>query len=140
MVTPTVAEFKAYFDRDFPYGSTSATVKDADIQKALDEAALYFNDTLFSEAAISIAYLYLTAHLMVMNLRASTQGIAGNYSWLESSKSVGSVSTSSEIPEAIKSNPILSALSKTNYGAKYLSMLLPALVGQIFTSHGATRA
>lgn len=139
MTPPTIADFKAYFTRDFPYGSTSAGVMDGDITKALAEAAMNFNEGLWgTQAQYSLAYLYLTAHYLVMDLRTSSQGISGSFSWLEASKSVGSVSQGFSIPQSILDHPEFSYYSKTNYGAKYLSLVIPRLTGQIFTVFGAT--
>lgn len=138
---PTVSDFKNYFSRDFPYGSSNDTVKNTDIQRAMGEAAFSFNEGLFtSQANYDIGFLLLTAHYLVMDLRASSQGIAGQYSWLENSKSVGSVSQSFAIPQRVLDNPEFSMLSKTNYGAKFLALLLPQLVGQVFTVCGRTSA
>ena len=52
----TVEEFKAYFDRDFPFLPVEDVenqldyVRDKDIARAMDEANLNFNDGLFSDA------------------------------------------------------------------------------------------
>lgn len=136
---PTEAEFKAHFTRDFPYGTTTAFVMDADITKAIAEAAFNINPAMWdSEAQFKLAYLYLTAHYLVMDLRASSQGIAGSYSFLEQSKSVGSVAQAFGIPQQVLDNPVLSMLAKTNYGAKYLSMAMPQMVGQAFAVCGRT--
>ncbi len=141
MDKPTVADFKAKFDRDFPYGNTNQNVKDTDIQKALDEASISFNEALFGvQANYSLCYLYLSAHIMVENLRNSSQGIAGSFAWLEASKSAGPVSQSFTIPQHILDNPLLAMYSKTTYGAKYLELMLPMLVGQVIISCGRTHA
>ncbi len=141
MDIPTAADFKAYFTRDFPYGTDPATsILDADINKAIVEAGVNFNSALWpTQALFTMAYLYLTAHYLVMDLRASSQGIAGSYSWMTSSKSVGSVSESFTIPQKILDNPYLAMISKTNYGAKYLSLALPQLAGQVFAVCGRTK-
>lgn len=137
---PTVADFKAYFFRDFPYGSTLDTVTDADITKALAEALFNFNPGLFADQAqYSMGVLYLAAHYLVIDLRASSQGITGSYSWLESSKSVGSVSESFVIPQRILDNPYWAMLSQTPYGAKFLSLILPRLLGNIMVLPGRTQ-
>jgi hypothetical protein len=141
MTKPTVAEFKAYFFRDFPYGVSLDMVTDMDIAKAQVEASLNFNEALWdTQEYYSMAFNYLTAHYLVMDLRAASQGIAGSYSWLTTNKSVGSVSEGYSIPQRIMDNPYLAMLSKTNYGAKYLSLALPSLTGQMFTVCGATHA
>lgn len=138
---PSVADYKAYFTRDFPYGSTASTVMDSDITKALAEAAFNINQGLFgSQGEYSLAFMYLTAHYLVSDLQASSQGVSGQYSWLQTAKAAGSVSESFQIPQKILDNPYLAMLSKTRYGAKYLSLLLPRITGQIFAVAGRTHA
>lgn len=138
---PSVADFKAYFNRDFPYGATLADVQDTDITKALFDAGFSFNSALFSaQDQYTLGYLLLSAHYLVLNLRASSQGIQGQYSWLVTSKSVGSVSEGLAIPEKIMANPYFAMLSKTPYGAKYLELILPRLIGPMFSSFGRTHA
>lgn len=141
---PTIADFKNMFFRDFPYGGNDvdlSTVQDQDIAQAINDAGINFNEALFSDqSSFNTGYLLLTAHFMVMNLRASSQGISGQYSWLQSSKGVGSVSEAFAIPDRILENPELAMLSKTQYGAKFLFLILPQLTGQIFTVFGRTNA
>ncbi len=138
---PSVADFKAYFTRDFPYGTdTETSVLDADIAKAFGQTNVNINPGLFADqGSYTIAYLLLAAHWLVWDLRASSQGINGQFSFLEQSKSVGSVSQSFAIPERIQADPYMAMLMKTNYGAKYIQLLLPQLAGQMYITHGSTR-
>lgn len=137
----SVSAFKAYFFRDFPYGDSMDRVMDEDIERALEQAECGASSELFcDEDQYEIGVKLLAAHYLVMNLRASSQGISGQFSWLQQSKSVSSVSESFTIPERIQKNPSLALLTKTNYGAQYLAMILPSLCGQIFTVEGGTRA
>jgi len=132
---PTSTDFRNFFFRDFPYGTTLDTVQDQDITKAIGQAAFNFNPALFStQSNYTLGYLYLTAHYLVIDLRASSQGLAGSYTWLTASKGVGSVNESFAIPQRMMDNPYLAMLSKTQYGAKYLSLVLPSLIGQMFVS------
>lgn len=136
---PTVADFKAYFVRDFVYGVTTSTVQDADITSGLNDAAINFNPALWADqASYNIGFLLLSAHFLCMNLRASSQGIAGQFEWDVQSKSVGNVSESFAIPQRILDNPEFSYLSKTSYGVKYLMFVLPQLSGQILIACGRT--
>jgi len=113
---------------------------DSDISKAIAEAGVNFNEALFSDQnTYSIAYLYLTAHYLVMDLRASTQGIAGDFPWLTNSKSVGSVSEGLAIPDFMLQNPMLSHFGKTYYGVKYLSLVFPRIVAPMFSTPGGTQ-
>ena len=136
---PTVTDFQQYFVRDFPYGSDPTTVMDSDILNAITLAAYNINPGLFADQGFyTINFLLLSAHYLVTNLRNSSQGIAGQFPWMETSKSVGSVSTGITIPDRILENPELAMLTKTNYGALYLQNILPFLVGPGFTVCGTT--
>ena len=42
-----VEDFQGYFDRDFVYGEAINTVREKDIQRAINEASLNFNESLF---------------------------------------------------------------------------------------------
>lgn len=140
-ITPQVSDFKKYFNRDFPYGSSLSSVQDNDISKALVEASFNVNPALFtSQEQYTVGYLYLTAHYLVMDLRASSQGISGQFNWLTSGKSVGSVNESFAIPDRILQNPVFASISKTYYGAKYLSLIISQTVGPMFTTFGNTKA
>jgi hypothetical protein len=74
-----------------------------------------------------------------MDLRASTQGIAGDFPWLTNSKSVGSVSEGLAIPDFMLQNPMLSHFGKTYYGVKYLSLVFPRIVAPMFSTPGGTQ-
>lgn len=139
-VNPTIQEFKDYYFRDFPYGvDIDTSVTDLDIAKAYGQTDFNFNPDLFSnQANYTLGYLLLAAHWLVIDLRMASQGIAGKYSWLTTNKSVGSVSEGFQIPQRILDNPELAQLSQTNYGAKFLQLILPQLSGQIFSVHGRT--
>lgn len=139
---PTVVDFKNYFVRDFPYGTyPNTSILDSDIAKAQDEARFNFNSAFFSsQANFTIGFNYLTAHYLVTDIRASSQGITGQFSWTESSKSVGSVSQSFSIPQRIMDDPNFAWLTKTNYGAKYLMLILPQMAGNVMTVCGRTHA
>lgn len=138
---PSVADFKTYFNRDFPYGTDIATsVTDEDIARAFQETNVNFNQDLWGDqGSYNVGYLLLSAHMLVMNLRSSSQGLSGQFGWLQSGKSVGSVSESFSIPQRILDNPEFAILSKTTYGARYLALLLPQLAGQVYTVCGSTR-
>ncbi len=139
-LNPSIPDFKAYFVRDFPYSTDpNAGVMDADINKAYGQASININPNLFaSQSTYTIGYLLLAAHYLVTDLRMSSQGLNGQYSWVETSKSVGSVSQSFSVPQKIMDNPYLAMLSRTNYGAKYLELIIPQLAGAVFPTAGRT--
>jgi hypothetical protein len=138
---PSIADFKAQFVRDFPYGTDINTqVTDADIASAYTFTNINISQSLWADqSSYTLGYLLLAAHYLVQNLRASSQGINGQFAFLEQGKSVGAVNLSSAIPQRILDNPNFSMLSKTNYGAEYLQLLWPQLSGQMFIACGSTR-
>lgn len=138
-VSPSVSDFKNYFVRDFPYGSTKDVVMDIDITNALQDAGVNFNEGLWgNQQSFTVGYLLLAAHYLVTNLRASSQGISGQYEWMQTGKGVGPVNESLQIPDRIMANPELAMLTKTTYGAKYVLFIIPQLSGQMFTVCGRT--
>lgn len=136
----TVNQFKAFFARDFPYGTDiNTTVVDADITKALSTAGINFNEALWSsQSQFEQAYLYLSAHYLVESLKASSQGISSQYGGNTTSKSVGNVSENYEIPDKVKNNPFFAGLYTTRYGAIYVGMLQPRIIGNVVTMRGMT--
>lgn len=116
-------------------------VLDADITRAFQEAKVTFNQGLFpSEDEIRLAYLYLVAHYLVNDLKTALQGIESAGSQIVQSRSVGSVSESYAIPDAWTASPIYNFYTQSQYGLKYLNLLLPQLVGNVQIATGATNA
>lgn len=110
-------------------------VIDDDIRQAQADAGMNVNPDLFSnDVDWTRAFNYLTAHCLVEKLLAAGEGLASQYNWLTSSKTVGDVSESFEIPDQIKDSPFLAALSKTRYGALYLQIISPLLIGNVMTT------
>lgn len=137
-VNPTVSEFKDYFARDFPYGTAPDKVNNADIEKAMQLSDVWLNADLFGTQEIySLGFLLLSAHYLVQNFRA-LPGLTSQFSWLQSSKSVGNVSESFAIPDRILANPEYAWLTTTNYGAQFLMIILPQLSGQMYAVFGGT--
>lgn len=137
----TVAQFKAQFFRDFPY-STDLTVGvlDLDITNAFNMVDITINQAMWdNQTAYTIAYCLLAAHFLVLNIRASSQGLNGQYNWMQNSKAVGPVSESFTIPQRVIDNPDFAQYFKTNYGAQYMQLIWPQLSGQIFSVCGSTR-
>ena len=144
---PKVSEFKCYFTRDFPYQPVNLTpdlnlyIQDSDIRRAQGEAEFTANESLFStQELFDVGFNYITAHYLAMNLNNSSQGVAGSFNFQESSKGVGSVSQSFAIPQTITDNPSYSWLMKTSYGAYYLFLIYPYLIGNVGVVAGATKA
>ena len=137
----TVDAFKGWFSRDFPYSASGdlSGITDQDILKAFAEASMNFNSSLFGTCEEQkLGFLYLAAHYLVIDIQNSTQGLNGKYEGVMASKSVGSVSVGYQIPDWVMAHPIYSLLSQSKYGMKYLSLIIPLLVGNIAAVRGAT--
>lgn len=139
---PSVQNFKDYFYRDFPYGTDqNSQVLDQDITKAFQMVNVNMNEGLFgNQGSYDVGYLLLSAHYLVMNLRASSQGINGQFNFLQVSKGVGSVNEAFSIPQRILDNPDWSMLSKTNYGMSFLQLIIPQMAGAMWFIPGTTRS
>lgn len=107
-------------------------VQDNDITNAFAEAQAVFNQGLYGkDAVVRLAYLYLTAHFLAYDLKAALAGLTAAGQFPVSSRAVGSVSESYDVPEAYTTDPILAGFTSTAYGMKFLQMTLPALVGNM---------
>lgn len=144
--TITVVDFKARFYRDFYFANQNPDqarpvppnvdlVQDLDIQNAFNDAETMLNQGILSgqNNAITIAYLYLTAHCLSLNIKAADGGVnsTGTGGFPVTARSVGSVSESYQVPDAYKDDPILAQYAQTAYGQKYLAMVLPFLRGNM---------
>jgi len=115
-------------------------IMDGDITRAFREAKVNLNQALYiSDDTIELAYLYLTAHYLVNDIRAGMAGISAQGMFPVTSKSVGSVSESYGVPASYTSDPVLSFYTQSAYGLKWLSLTLPAMRGNIVSVQGATR-
>lgn len=150
---PTVEEFKVFFARDFPFQPTdglipptptpdpSQYVQDSDIQRAFMMTDSKFMISCFGEQEeYTLAYLFLAAHVLAVNLRNSNAGYSASFNWGSTSQSVGSVSISNNIPTSIMNNPLYAWLTSTNYGVEYLMMIIPCMIAPFGIAHGRTLA
>lgn len=137
---PSVAQFQSQFTRDFPFGTDPSTqVLDSDVTYAFTFVNVNINQALFADqGSYTLGYNLLAAHYLVMNLRASSQGINGQFNFLQASKGVGSVSEAFSIPQRILDNPDWAILCKTNYGAMFIQLIIPQLAGQMYIAYGTT--
>ncbi len=130
-IPTTIVDWKQIPDNNF--------VLDEDIDKAITEASVNFNEGLFSDDdQKKMTFLYLVAHYLVVDLTAAKNAGQSGSSGTLASRSVGSVSESYTIPKWITDNPILSLYATTSYGIKYVSLIRPGLVGNIGIAQGAT--
>lgn len=143
----TVQDFKEYFYRDFPFASdddpnNTDYIIDKDIEKAIDEATLNFNQNLFevdgTDKYAKIAFLYLVAYYLLIDISNAQLGLSSKFQGLIASKSVGDVSESYSVPTWMTSSPVYSQYALNGYGMKYLTFLAPRLKGNILTVAGAT--
>lgn len=140
-INPAVSDFKAYFLRDFMYTVDQTGVMDQDILNAQADATAFLNvDNFGDQPTYFLAFNLLTAHFLGMNILASSGGLGSPFAWPASSKSVGSVSISSAISARITENPEFAYLTSTQYGTKYLMLVLPLLVGSCGSVYGGTNS
>ncbi|HVN66739.1 MAG TPA: DUF4054 domain-containing protein [Candidatus Sulfotelmatobacter sp.] len=133
-VDPSVQQFKWFFTRDFPFGTDPNTgILDFDVLRAMQACNSTFRSDIWNnQGEYNQAYLYLTAHHLVSNMQASSQGVAAEYEFIHQSKSALGVSASSMIPTAIQDGPLQAALVKTPYGKRYWEMVRPRVVGTFY--------
>ena len=108
-------------------------VLDTDIQNAIGEAKMNFNEGLWgSDDEKKLAFGYLVAHYLCLDIQTSLQGLASNGNYPVQNKSVGSISVGFAIPAMYLQDPFVAYLNKTGFGQKYFSLLIPRLRGKGF--------
>lgn len=141
----SITDFKAQFVREFSYGDTPDKVMDADITRALVEAASVFNESIWDDTTeIKMAFCYASAHFMVLNIQnAGGANIQNQSLGLNSrgtgaviNKSVGNVSVAYSLPSYVTESPLLSNFLRTDFGIRYLTILAPRLVGHAYVVEG----
>lgn len=137
-------DFKNYFDKAFEYApktdpDNSNYIRDKDILNAYAQADLNFNEALFDDNdQKKLAFLFLTAHYLCMDMQMFNAGINSTGQFMMNSKSVGNVSASYTIPEVYQNDPLLNYFSQTQFGCKYLSLIIPRAIGRIAVVRGTT--
>lgn len=134
----TVADFKAYWTRGFPYGTdASTTVTDGDIQRALNDATINFNPDLW-EAGLDLntGFLYLAAHFLASAVQMAggldmNIGVQNAGGMPISAQTVGSVSLTFELPERWKNDPSIAPFLTTKFGITYVQMAMPRTSGNM---------
>jgi hypothetical protein len=157
-VPPNAAQFMARFARDFNYAPASDPnnfdyVTTGDINQAISDALQNFSPSTYgigsglsgpvlnpnaTDNATNV-FFYLAAFYLVFNLQNSFKGIAAQVNFPVNSKNVGGVSISYTIPDRYAKSPILSQYMQNGYGAKFLSLALPYLVGNVGLARGTTK-
>ena len=107
----SVSDFTAFFDRDFSFGKSVESVRDSDIERAINTGVPLFNPGLFDDTATQkIAALYLAAHLLVIAVKAAGglkkkgKGINSTGSLPIANKSAGPLSVGYAIPQEVIEN------------------------------------
>lgn len=142
------------FNREFDYGASRAQVQDNDIQRAINETSVSFNPGLWDSSPIgatteqNIAYLYLAAHYMTLNIQGAGglasvnrgRGVKSSGGGTIQTKSIGSVSITYAIPDYVQNSAVLGQYMRTDFGQKYLALLAPRIVGNVAVVSGASPA
>ena len=131
----TISDFKNYFVRDFCYGQVPETIMDCDIAKALNEAKNFINQGIIPCNKLLIAFYYLAAHFLVLNIRMAFNGVQSVGQQIIQNNNITEVSESYAIPSKFINNAVVNAYAKTDYGLKYLSIVLPNLIGHVGSSY-----
>lgn len=139
----TVEQFKTYFQRQFPYApvddpTNQDYITDNDIEVAFGQAKINFPIKLFDEESGTIAFMFLVAHYLCMDMQMAQSGINSTSQYIVTSKSVGDVSASYGVPVKFMTNPLLNYFSTTQFGMKYLSLLYPRTIGAVSCVLGGT--
>lgn len=131
---PTNTSFwELYPDDVFNY------VLDSDIERAFGEAKIVFNQSLFGDDdMIRLAYLYLTAHYLALDLQAASAGINATGNYAVEGRKVGNVSENYAVPTSIKDSLTASYFQLTRYGQKFWSMAQTGLTGNVGVVAGWT--
>lgn len=140
---PSILQFKTQFVRDFRYGTDiNTTVIDPDIAYAFQMTNLTPGNALqclvCDQGTYTVLYNLFAAHYLVLNIRSSSQGLNGQYNFMQASKGAGQVNEAFSIPQRVLDNPLWAQFYKTNYGAQAMQMLLPQLAGQVGIAYGMT--
>lgn len=126
-----VTSWKLYNDNEENY------ISDNDISRAFTEAKMNFNPKLFPKCdGCRMAFLYLSAHYLVIDMNNAQNPFAMGGMGLVASKSVGSVSESYSIPQWILNDKNLGLYAQTGYGRKFLSLVIPRLHGNLIFTKG----
>jgi hypothetical protein len=142
----SVADFKAQFVRGFRYTTGADGVTDADISLGITLATSMFNPALWNDAERKAVFLLAAAHFVVVNIQAAgglNPQIAGTPGGIAdatentgggviASKTVDKVSqTYAGLEEWCRRYPQLGDFLRTDFGAQYLALLKPRLVGRV---------
>lgn len=112
-----------------------------DVENSIRQAAAIIPDKETLQMPMEtyrLALYYLSAHFLVDNIRTSNAGLASQINTVVTGKSVGSVSQQFGIPNQLLQDVMFAQFFTSQYGLKYVSLLMPYLRGQVCTIAGAT--
>jgi hypothetical protein len=122
------ADFKTNFSTDFDY----TVITDSLILRAFNEAYLLINPGNYSSNDKFIsAFLYASAHLLVLNYRNANINIQSIGEEKVDKVGTHGVSEGYTIPKRYKNSVLINQFAKTSYGQRFLSLTLPSLVGNM---------
>lgn len=121
--------------------ATANYILDTDVSKAMNQARQYTNPEIFENNRVLFeAYMFCTAHYLVMDIRMAESGLDSHGEAIISSKSVGSVSVNYNVPANEGIDAQWAYFASTSYGQKYLSYVMPRVVGKPTWAWGRTSA
>lgn len=116
---PTSPDWEVTQDDVYDY------INDNDIVKAIEQMKCLLPASRLPEDICNMAQYWLTAHCLIHDLRSSNAGLASTITLPVTSRSVGSVSESYGLSQRLLQNPAYTFYITSNYGFKYLSLVLP---------------
>lgn len=149
---PSIDDFKGYFNREFVYEAGQNNVMDSDITKAINEAATgtQFNRGMFDAIETQkIAFLYLTAHLMVLKIQGAGglsatprgKGVLDGGSGVVVASGVGQANLTYQVPpERVAKSAVLLDLFRTTFGQRYMAMCDNFIKGNMAVVAGPQQA
>jgi hypothetical protein len=141
---PSTSDFQAFFVRDFNYAPTQSPndlnfVTNADIARAISDAQVSFSSSLIGDdGQTTTIFMYLAAFHLVMAIQNSMKGISSQFKFPVNSNSVGGVAVNYTIPQRFIDDPAIAVYTHNGYGMKYLSMVLPYLIGNVVVQCGSS--
>jgi len=117
-------------------------ITDGQLTAALNFTMAWFPFDIAWGAKSNIAFLYLMAHLLIVQNPKRAGGLqsANLSNAIQSSKSLADMSVSYTIPEWQLKNPQATWYNSTSYGALYYQMLCPYLIGNVMAIYTGVNA
>ena len=116
-------------------------INDTDIEKAIAEQEVMIPIARFeTPEVLTLAQLFLTAHCLCDDIKTTNAGLASQISFPVASKSAGSISTGFSVPKNFLNKEAYTFYLNSQWGLKYLSLLLPRIKGNMSIAYGWTGA